>query len=101
MSDLSGIKALAFDTGGTILDWHRGISAALAAAGQRRGIVGDWAAVTNEYRRRPLKGMPRQVRPTFNIDDVHGRGLDELATEFGWSALTPEHLAASQRDRHA
>ena len=39
MTDLTGIKALAFDTGGTILDWHRGIASALAAAGQRRGIV--------------------------------------------------------------
>jgi FMN phosphatase YigB (HAD superfamily) len=26
------IKALTFDTGGTILDWHRGISDAFAAA---------------------------------------------------------------------
>ena len=26
------IKALTFDTGGTILDWHGGISAALAGA---------------------------------------------------------------------
>jgi hypothetical protein len=27
------IKALSFDTGGTILDWHRGLSAARLAAG--------------------------------------------------------------------
>lgn len=100
MTDLSGIKALAFDTGGTILDWHRGISAALAAAGQRRGIAADWAAATNEYRRRALKGMTRQVRPDFNIDDLHGRVLDELATELGWSALTPQDRTAVQRAWH-
>ena len=28
---LTGIKALAFDTGGTVLDWHSGIGAALAS----------------------------------------------------------------------
>jgi 2-haloacid dehalogenase len=95
-----GIKALALDTGGTILDWHRGISAALAAAGTRRGIVADWAAVTNEYRRRALKGMTRQVRPSFNIDDVHGRVLDELAGELGWTALTTEDRAAIQGAWH-
>ena len=67
---MSTIKALTFDTGGTILDWHRGIAAALAAVGARRGITADWAAATNEYRRRALKGMTRQVRPNFNIDDV-------------------------------
>ncbi len=27
---LDGVKALTFDTGGTILDWHSGFSAALA-----------------------------------------------------------------------
>jgi 2-haloacid dehalogenase len=97
---MSTIKALTFDTGGTILDWHRGIAAALAAVGARRGITADWAAATNEYRRRALKGMTRQVRPNFNIDDVHRRVLDELATEFGWSALTDEDRAVIQRAWH-
>jgi 2-haloacid dehalogenase len=48
------VKALAFDTGGTILDWHSGIAAALAEAGARRGAAADWYAVANEYRRRSL-----------------------------------------------
>ena len=82
---ITGIKALTFDTGGTILDWHRGISAVLAEVGARRGISADWAAVTNEYRRRALKGMTRQVHPDFNIDGVHARVLDELAAEHGWA----------------
>ena len=42
------VKALTFDTGGTILDWHRGISGAFAAAGAARGLKADWAAITNE-----------------------------------------------------
>lgn len=95
------IKALTFDTGGTILDWHRGISAALAATGARRAISGDWPAMTNEYRRRALKGMTRQVRPDFNIDDVHRRVLDELAAEHGWLAFTEEDRAGIQRAWHA
>ena len=39
---MTEIKALTFDTGGTILDWHTGISRALAAAGARHdgGLVG-------------------------------------------------------------
>ena len=35
------IKALTFDTGGTILDWHRGISSAFAAAGAAHGLKAD------------------------------------------------------------
>ena len=41
---MDGIKVLAFDTGGTILDWHSGISAALAECGGRRGLARDWHA---------------------------------------------------------
>ena len=41
------VKALAFDTGGTILDWHRGISAALAKVGERCGVDDDWPAAAN------------------------------------------------------
>ena len=33
-----GIAALAFDTGGTVLDWHSGIRGVLAEAGARHGV---------------------------------------------------------------
>jgi 2-haloacid dehalogenase len=97
---MTDIKALTFDTGGTILDWHRGISRALADLGVRRGVTADWPAVTNEYRRRALKGMTRQVRPDFNIDGVHRRVFDELAAENGWTAFTDEDRAGIQQDWH-
>ena len=42
------IKALTLDTGGTILDWHGGISRAFAAAGARRGLQADLHAGTNQ-----------------------------------------------------
>jgi len=35
---MRGIKVLTFDTGGTILDWHGGITAVLAERGARRGV---------------------------------------------------------------
>src|SRR5260370_8409401 len=84
---MSAIKALTFDTGGTILDWHRGISAALAAAGARRGIKADWPAATNEYRRRALKGMTPHVPPDFNLAGRHRRVLPELPSPFCCSSL--------------
>ena len=82
------IKALTFDTGGTILDWHGGISSAFSAAGAKRGIEADWAAITNEYRRRSLKGIVGQVNPDFNFDDVHRRMLDSVIAEFKLEAFT-------------
>ena len=82
------LKALTFDTGGTILDWHRGISGAFAAAGAARGLRADWGAVTNEYRRRSLKGIVNAERPAYNFDDVHRAKLDEVIAEFRLDALT-------------
>ena len=55
--ETNGIKALAFDTGGTILDWHGGLVAALSDVGERRGIARDWHELANEYRRRGLRRM--------------------------------------------
>jgi 2-haloacid dehalogenase len=95
------IKALTFDTGGTILDWHRGISGAFAAAGAKRGLQADWAAVTNEYRRRSLKSIVGQVHPEFNFDDVHRRVLDDVIAHFGLAALTAEDRDAIWRTWHA
>jgi 2-haloacid dehalogenase len=87
---MGGIKVLAFDTGGTILDWHGGLAAALAACGVLRSIEGDWHGFANEYRRRSLKRMLGAVDPAFNIDDVHRIVLDELLGEEAIDAFSPE-----------
>ena len=89
-----GIAALAFDTGGTVLDWHSGIRGVLAEAGARHGVERDWTAITNEYRRRALQRMTSQVTPGFNIDDVHRTVLDELAGEHGLGMLSASERAA-------
>jgi 2-haloacid dehalogenase len=95
------VKILAFDTGGTILDWHSGISAALAETGQRRGVMHDWAGFTNEYRRHALRRMINAVDPPFNIDDVHRELLDELLAKAGITAFTAEDRAAIESRWHA
>jgi 2-haloacid dehalogenase len=98
---MDGIKILAFDTGGTILDWHSGISAALAECGARRGVGHDWARLTNEYRRRALRQMVNSVDPPFNIDDVHRDLLEELLGKAGITAFTAEDRAAIAARWHA
>ncbi len=98
---MQGIEALAFDTGGTVLDWHSGISAALAAVGAAHGLARDWPAITNEYRRRALRRMTNSVRPGFNIDDVHRGVLDELAGEFDLAAFTADDREAIRAAWHS
>jgi 2-haloacid dehalogenase len=95
------IKALTFDTGGTVLDWHGGLVAALAAIGARRGLAADWHAVVNDWRRRSMKAIVGQLQPAFNMDDVHRRALDESLEHFGLLALTDEDRHEAWRGWHA
>ena len=62
--DISIIKALTFDTGGTILDWHTGFSEAFKKAGDKYSINEDWAKIANELRRRSLKKV-------LNLGEIH------------------------------
>jgi 2-haloacid dehalogenase len=90
------IKVLAFDTGGTVLDWHAGLSAEMATWGAARGIERDWHALANEHRRRSLRRMTNTVDPSFNIDDVHREVLSAVFDENGLGG-TPERQAIARR----
>ena len=97
------IKALTFDTGGTILDWHGGISGAFARIGAAHAIERDWPAIANDYRRRALKRMLNAggERPaSFNIDDVHCEVLDAMLAEHGLQAFTADDRRTLWRTWH-
>jgi 2-haloacid dehalogenase len=98
---LSSIKALAFDTGGTVLDWRSGIRATLAETGTRYGIERDWVMITNAFRRRALQWMTNQKRPGFNIDDVHREVLDELVAEHDLGMFSEIECASIARRWHS
>lgn len=98
------IKALAFDTGGTVLDWHGGLVRALSSASVGHGLSPDWHAVANDWRRRAMKGIVGQVQPAFNMDDVHRCTLDETLAAFGLRSVTPaqrEHLCRAWHELDA
>jgi 2-haloacid dehalogenase len=96
---MDGIKTLAFDTGGTILDWHSGIVAALAEAGARSDVAADWHALANDYRRNSLGRILGSVDPGFTIDWVHRVVLDEILPAHGVRGRAPGHRAAMARAR--
>lgn len=93
---ISDIRALTFDTGGTILDWHSGFSNALAAAGAKHGLERDWHALANDMRRKSLGKMVnlgKDTPPTHNFDGAHRMALEEIISEQSLDAFT-------QEDRH-
>ena len=92
-SALKNVKALTFDTGGTILDWHTGFSNALANAGAKHGLDRDWPELANELRRRSLGlsvSMGEHSPPEHNHDYSHKTALDEIITENELDAFTPD-----------
>ncbi len=94
---LDGVKALTFDTGGTILDWHTGFSTALAQTASRYGLERDWPALANEIRKRSLGRMlnlGEHEPPAYNFDGAHRSALNEVLEENGLGAFTDE-------ERHA
>lgn len=90
------VKVLAFDTGGTVLNWHAGLTAAMTAWGGAHGIARDWHELANEHRRRSLRRMTGRVEPDFNIDHVHNNVLDELFDENSLGGSAEERQAIVQ-----
>jgi 2-haloacid dehalogenase len=90
---VGNVKALCFDTGGTILDWHTGVRMALAAVGARHGVERDWAKLANEFRRRSLKlilNRGEHAPATMNFDDAHRDALDQVLADNELAAFTKE-----------
>jgi 2-haloacid dehalogenase len=94
------IKALTFDTGGTILDWHGGLVRAFAAMGAKHGVSRDWPALVNDYRRRTLAGIVNAERPVFNFDNVHARVMDEVCGEQKLTMFTAQDRENLWRTMH-
>ncbi|MBM86126.1 MAG: hypothetical protein CMM47_08895 [Rhodospirillaceae bacterium] len=93
---LERVKALTFDTGGTILDWHTGFKMAFEKTGANYGLERDWAAITNDLRRRSLAKMLNLGElepPVYNFDSAHRVVVDELCGENELGAFTED-------DRH-
>ena len=97
MTDLTQIKALTFDVGGTVFDWRGTIEAEVRQLAQRQGadtldvpqFATDW--------RRGMFAMLARVRsrelPWMNADELHRRVLDDVLDKH--TALT---LTCPERD---
>ena len=93
----AGVKALTFDTGGTILDWHSGFRDALKSVGRAHGLERDWADIANQLRRQSLGRMVNlgeHEPPAYNFDGAHRATLDALIASNGLEVF-------SEADRQA
>ncbi len=84
---LSGVRALLFDTFGTVVDWRGSIARMGARLAAAKGIEGvDWDAFARAWRAGYRPGMARVIsgeRPWTPIDVIHRERLEEILPEFG------------------
>jgi len=89
------VRALLFDTFGTLFDWRTSLIDALGAFGERRGIACDWPALVDAWRGAYVPSMDRVRRGEIawrNLDALHAESLDALAERFDLT-LSPEDRA--------
>ena len=95
MGDLSSIKALAFDIGGTVFDWHSSIRDEVHRLATERRVEVDSAQFANEWRREMFE-MLAKVRkselPWMNADQIHRRVLDDVAPRYPTLELNDSDL---------
>lgn len=90
---IPGLKALVFDTFGTLVDWRGSIIAEGVAWGKTKGLKVDWANFADRWREgyRPAMAKVRTGElPWTKLDVLHRVILDQLLNEFGISGLTEQ-----------
>lgn len=86
------LKALTFDTGGTVLDWHGGLVDSLSKVVLAHGQSRNWHEVANHWRRMAMKAIVGQFRPAFNMDDVHRETLVQTLEHYELGFLSDSEL---------
>ena len=93
--DLSQIRALTWDIGGTVFDWHHSIKDEVSALAANRGAELDAALFANTWRRRMFQELQR-VRsgelPWMNANQLHRSVLDKLAGQHPTLELSASDL---------
>ena len=86
----SGVKALVFDTFGTVVDWRGSIIAEGQAWGKTKGLSIDWARFADRWRAGYAPSMEKVRKgelPWTKLDVLHRMILDDLLKEFQITGL--------------
>lgn len=97
------IKAIVFDTFGTVVDWRGSIIADLGRWGPTQSLDVDWAQLVDRWRNRydPQKARVRSGElPWTNLDELHRESLRDALTEVGVTGLSAEQLEHINRVWH-
>ncbi len=79
----NNIKALTFDTGGTILDWHSGFSFGFETLKSKYNFDYHSAHMANEMRQKSLSFVTNQKDESpMNFDKAHQKAINKINIEY-------------------
>lgn len=90
MSDVSEVRALAFDVFGTTVDWCSGVAREAQAMLEPKGHALDWVAFANRWRREyqpAMEAVRSGGRGYVILDTLHREMLDPVLAEYGIEGL--------------
>jgi 2-haloacid dehalogenase len=96
---MSEVRALLFDTFGTLVDWRTGLITQLEQWGSAHNITADWPSLALAWRRDHVPALAEVrtgKREWANLDELQAETMRQLAPKFGLPALsddTLDHLA--------
>jgi 2-haloacid dehalogenase len=96
MGDLQNVKALLFDTWGTLVDWRSSILGELQTLGRQKGLALDWEGFLTEWHNAygPAKEQVNSgKRPWTTIEAFYREALDALLAKHKVSGLTEQEIA--------
>ena len=76
------VKALTFDTGGTILDWHTGFRNGFEKIKIKYNFSYNSADLANLMRRKSLEIVTNQKDRLVNFDYAHKIAVEEINKQF-------------------
>lgn len=88
-----GVKALVFDTFGTVVDWRGSIIREGREWGQEKKLQVDWGRFADRWRAGYAPSMDKVRKgtlPWMKLDDLHRMILDDLLKEFNITGLTED-----------
>ena len=93
------IRALTFDTYGTVVDWRSSVLAELQALGERKHLAADWARFLDDWKaayRPTMERINRGELPWTTVDLIYKQRLEALLAEYeikGLDRAEIDHLA--------
>jgi 2-haloacid dehalogenase len=102
-AQFASVKALVFDTFGTVVDWRTSVAREIETVAQRRGLNVDGAKFADAWRGGYRPSMDRVRKgelPWTNLDKLHRMILDRILIDFKVTGLSESETDALNRAWH-